>query len=529
MKHISPVKKTILVLLPLMGAVWAAFATRSGEPVFLGDAPCMFTVARYIVDGISLSNMAWWCIPSTHPPFLSWILAAGYALGVDPVEGMRYLNIFLYAANILLVEYIILEGTGYLLIALIGAYFAFTSPYTIIYSILAGNDALFLFFSLAVILLFYHYLKKPTNGSLVLLSITTAAALLTKYAALPFPIIISLEILLDRTKIRKEKIRSVLQFLCLSLAPLIALLAYNKHNFGYQTGRTLIYHHMALNEIAHFVNSIISNLVPNLIIHSNIICITILVIVLAIFPVYRLYIYKRDKYIQDYAAIISNFVFIFLLFVLFAHNFAENRSFSIGGERHLYLTAVLIPLFLVCMLNELRTQFKNNIKIYIALNIVFALFIVMRTKPALAEYRNIYIDGGRFHSVRDLPIMKYLHCMPIQRPAITNAYLDIAYYTNRKVYMFPEKKYLDELILYVNGLPAERKTVMSKKNKELYAEQVGDMLRILKDENALVVYCNPKKIHTDYSPDDVQLPAVVNKKLKLKCIYNGHDGIICEL
>jgi hypothetical protein len=153
-------------------------------------------------------------------PFLPASLTALGWLGLDPIDGIRLLNIGLFGASIALVA-LILRQLGVMPgFALLGALLIALSDNTIEAYSWAMSEALGITFSLFALLLALRYMKLRTWPWLLGSALAVAVAVLSRFAALPVAAAIGLWLLIwprDESLFRRARQAAI--FALLSLAP----------------------------------------------------------------------------------------------------------------------------------------------------------------------------------------------------------------------------------------------------------------------------------------------------------------------
>jgi hypothetical protein len=101
----------VLLLLAAMGAICVFYATAWGVGVS-PDSTLYLEAARNLLrgHGLTITTLDNLTRPLTHyPPLYPYLLYAGGRLGIDPMDGARWLSALLFGANIFLVGYAILK------------------------------------------------------------------------------------------------------------------------------------------------------------------------------------------------------------------------------------------------------------------------------------------------------------------------------------------------------------------------------------------------------------------------------------
>jgi len=177
---------TALSAFGLMGAVMLKIATPMGLGL-INDSTAYIAGARSLLQGTGYSEI-WLATdfePIIHyPPLLSSLLALIGLSGLDPMRGVRVLNILLYGSNIWLMGILGWKVTGFKLAGLLTAFYFVLDGVLLEIHAYALSEPLFIFFLISSIILIDLHFKKQSNTSLALAGIATGLALLTRYVGL---------------------------------------------------------------------------------------------------------------------------------------------------------------------------------------------------------------------------------------------------------------------------------------------------------------------------------------------------------
>jgi len=179
MKVMPPLKGSWIMgwlFLPIGGALLILTSTHRGA--FLGDDSYYYIKpARDALAGQGLH------VSSYFAPFIPLLLTGIGWFGIDPVDAIHYLNVFLFGLSVLLA---ILTATemgvqnGFALFA--GALFVFSDTLIENYS-WAMSEGLAFTLLLATFYLLFSYYRRPSTGKWVGAAAVAALACLTRYAA----------------------------------------------------------------------------------------------------------------------------------------------------------------------------------------------------------------------------------------------------------------------------------------------------------------------------------------------------------
>jgi len=235
-----------LLVLGLIGAaaIWSATWLGPG----LGSDS-----AVYVAGGQNLATghgLTWRTGPDTyrlsiHPPFYSAALAAFELLGVGAVAGSRLLGILAMAATAILAGWLVFQMTRSAVISLlIAGLLIGTADMVRTYSS-ALTEGFYIALFLASLCLTYRYLQKPTWHRLLVLALCASLLPLTKYAGLSAVAALGVVIALVKGKTRSTKVRHLLAYTAVALAPFALWTIGNVWQEGSGTGRPLTWNSVA--------------------------------------------------------------------------------------------------------------------------------------------------------------------------------------------------------------------------------------------------------------------------------------------
>ena len=229
-----------LLVVGIVGAAAIWSATRLG-PGLGSDS------AVYVAGGQNLATghgLTWRTGPDTyrlsiHPPFYSAALALFELLGIGAVPGSRLLGVLLFAATAVLAGWIVFQTThSSVLGLLIAGLLVSTADMVRIYSSTL-TEGLYIALTLAALCLAYRYLQRPTWPRLVILSLCASLLPLTKFAGLSAVAALGVAVVLAKGNTRSMKVRHLLAYTAVTLAPVGLWALGNIWQEGSGTGRPL--------------------------------------------------------------------------------------------------------------------------------------------------------------------------------------------------------------------------------------------------------------------------------------------------
>lgn len=243
---------TLLLLagLALAGMGLMAYITPYGMGL-VNDSIAYIGGARNILAGNGYSRLTGNGTPlpiSNYPPMLSIAIAAVSLAGLEALQSVEALNIFLFGANIFLTGFILLQITRQPAFALLGAlFFAVSEPLFRIHSF-AMSEPLYLFLGFLSLIFLKNSLEHSGWGWPVAAGALAGLAFLTRYVgvALFGTALLSFLVLLPAWK---ERIRSTLLFLAGGLPLVAAWLVRNLRVAENPANRLLAWHPIPADKI----------------------------------------------------------------------------------------------------------------------------------------------------------------------------------------------------------------------------------------------------------------------------------------
>jgi 4-amino-4-deoxy-L-arabinose transferase-like glycosyltransferase len=236
-----------LALLALLAGFLMIYATPQGLALE-NDSTAYIAGARSLMMGLGYSDI--WLDselePITHyPPLLSAILAvAGWLTGLDPMRGMRALNILLFAANTGLLGIIGYRLTGKPWAALLLSVLFMLNPLLFRVNMAAMSEPLFIFLSLAAFLALDIALKLENHrlfAGIALAGFLAGMAFLARYSALALVATLAVSIFLF-TAGWKDRLLRLLFFFAGVVPPILAWMIRNALVAENYTNRAMVYH-----------------------------------------------------------------------------------------------------------------------------------------------------------------------------------------------------------------------------------------------------------------------------------------------
>ncbi len=228
----TPVKSIlvlmILLVISLAGVVAIHYSTTWG-PWAYSDSTEYISAARSLLAGSGLGYMAasgHFVQYTLHPPLYPLVLSVLGLLRIDLLEGARWLNILLFGLTIFLsgvFVYAIFRNAWF---AIVLSLTLLTLPMFVDVSSGAMSETLLIFTSCLAIGLLTLYLGRRKTIFLAGSAIATALAILARYPGIVVAVACTLVLLVEGQTSWRLRLRNVVTFCVLSLAPLVAWLAW---------------------------------------------------------------------------------------------------------------------------------------------------------------------------------------------------------------------------------------------------------------------------------------------------------------
>lgn len=459
-----------LVLLALSGTFLILYATPQGMGLS-DDSIAYIAGARSLLDGQGYRE-AWLASnqPVTHfPPGFSSVLALVGLSGLDPLRGTRFVNALVFGANVFMLGLIgwritksqIAGGALALLLLVNGQLFRVHTT--------AMSEPLYIFFTLAAFLSFWHYFSEEqnkittqsatlapggSNGFLLLTAVLTAFAYLTRYAGLALlaTFLVSLFILHDTWR---KRFISIAIFLAGFVPFALAWSVRNRLLADNATNRSIVYHPVTAENLQLGLSNVAAFLLPveewrrELIKVPNLFAgiIGILIIVLLVWLLVKAW----KKFFQPASAtpevlsfIAALYIFGYLASILSSMTwFDASTKFQLRILAPVYVSLLIMLVYLGCWL----WQKQKTTPILLSL-IIFSLSL-FNFNETLTQLRK---GGQGYASFQwfDSEAMKFISQLPEDTRIYSNQVAPVYLYTGRPGYVLPD--FVDP----VTGLPRGR-------------------------------------------------------------------------
>jgi hypothetical protein len=510
-----------LLALALLGFFGVLIATRWGAGTS-PDSIVYIAGARNLATGrgFSLFSDNGAAEPITHhAPLYSIALAIFDLGGMDPLQAARWLNALLFAGNILLVGFVLLDlmqdqSAEARLAPVIGAGLMLSSLVWVEIHTMAWSESLFIFLTLSGFWALSRFLSRPSAGYLIGSAALIALAWLTRYIGVVLVATAGLSILLFSTRSLRRRITVAVLFALISAGPMVLWLLRNSLVGGTATSRELFFHPINRQQVGWALTTLGSwFMIPDN--SSGLIKVLPYLAMGLMIAVVLITKQKHSQRSKEWTGwvtlsalpllirIIMIFIPLYLAFLLVSLTFLDaNTPLDSRIFSPIYATGViLVTYFFVEGLEGLR---KAAFVRYILIGIVLA-FIVALAFTSIAYIQNGYADGIGFTSRwwRESPTLAALRNYPADQVVYTNAPEALYLYTQRSARVLPKK--------YESA---------NQRPNDNYDQELIQLKEQILDEGGIIVYFDPLIRSTLPSANEIL------EILELKVLEQTADGVI---
>lgn len=479
------------------------------------DSIIYIKVARNIISGQGLTIAPG--EPLTHyPPLYPAFLSIPGMVGFDALDGARWLHVFLFAVNVLLVGAIIYRQTnGSITAQIFGTLFMLSSLSMLDVHTMAWSEALFVMLVLGGLFALAEHLSYPENSTLLVTSaLFIGAACLTRYIGIAVVVSASLSILLLRNSDWRQNFKYASIYGLIGGLPMIFWLFRNRLMAGNLTDRVMKYHPIDLKRIFQGTSTVAEWLLlpENLSLPAKNSFIILLIFLLVSGSVLVFFKQKRNVHTMPAARIsyfpiisiivVAGYVLLVIVSISFfdAHTPLDNR-----------LLSPLFPLGIILFFT-LVTNVASRLRmilLHFLLVLILAGLLAYQVKTTLPYWHYTH-ENGRWYTGKDWQtsnILKIVRSLPE----------DIVLYSNG-----------NEALEFLTGKEVSAIAPMEApgsglKNEDLEPELLR-MQETLASSNGLLVYFNLIDWRWYLPTSDF-----LAQKLPLQVRYKGADGIIYQV
>lgn len=513
-------KVAVFSVLPIIGIVALLVGTRLG--IGANDDSSVYACAagNFLKgQGLSVVFPSGEIIPVRHfPPLFSTLLAGGMAIGADPLDVARGLNVLLFGANILMVGLLINAYSRSLWISLFGAFLTLTSIAIIYVHSMALSEPLFIFLGFFGLYLVAVYLRDERLSILIFASIFIALAFFSRYVGGSLVITGLIGILFYRKKIWKGRFIDAAIFFLISCLPMILWGIRSIHvsylaTFPVIILRKIAFHPVTIDHLKGGIEVITGWLLPGIIPIS-----LRLVIIAVAFGFFSLYLRLKQKKIghaeRDFTEeqlprllpLLLIFILIYVASLIISISFID--ALVPLNSRLLSPVYIAALIFSLCIFKKKLLIIKRSRNLFVICIISLTAFSVLSLYRTAIFFHDMYSNGLGYNSKtwRQSEIIEKVRNLNPKIPVLTNNPASIYILTGKITYLLPLK---------VN--PCTRIT------NNNYLSELFSMRTELENRNGVVVYF--KKAPELSFPLENEL----QENLSLYPIFKGTDGVIYKV
>ncbi len=495
--------------LAFIGSTVLLVSTRWGIGTY-PDSLVYIGVARSILNGDGarfLSDAGEFASVTQYPPLYSTVIAVFGMIGVDPLVGSRWLGALLFAANAVLVAYLVYRITSSYGASLLAAFFALSSfPMVFIHS-LALSEPLFIFLVFLGFSLLALYLQGSRPWMIYWASLCIGLSCLARYVGIAFILAGATAILCLTSGGWKKRLAHTTVFLFLSSMPLAAWVFRNLWFAGNAVNRTFGFHPPAVKDLLPATDTMGLWLFPTGIVdHFPWMSRSVLgIIFISLCWLTSKVNVSRSRHTQ------------LLVFCLFGYGIFLLTSFSFNDQplyfdtRTLALPYLAVMILAICLMTDwLRsTRAKGRSWGWFAFDCLIIVVSVVQMANGVVWLRYSYLNGLGLAAEqwRNSVLLKFVKNTEAPIFIASNA-PDIIYtLTGNRAAMIARK------VDPNTGLPNPR-----------YAVETAGLQEQLKQTNGVIIYFNAKD-RLWFLPSQGEL----EEKLPLQVVKTATDGVVYRI
>jgi hypothetical protein len=240
-----------ILILPVVAMALQLFMTRYGAGVSPDSVHYLASAENFSLGNglVHLGNDGNFVPLTLWPPLYPLILAGGSIIRLDPWTFARYLNTILFGLNILLLQTMLYKATNRTwAITLAGTAALLVSPTVLEVHSWVWTEPLAILLGFSSLLLLERYIDHQDNFSLAVASLLMALGILTRYAALAFPMMAVVFLLLYKRHLSlSERFKKIGILSLISFTPLALMMIRNAVFDQEAVGRDLSFNLQALS------------------------------------------------------------------------------------------------------------------------------------------------------------------------------------------------------------------------------------------------------------------------------------------
>lgn len=418
-----------LLLFSLAGFIAVAYATVWGAALS-DDSYFYISPARSLLSGQGFN------LTAKYPPALPLILSVIGLIGVDPLISIRWLNAILFSLDIFLLAAIIFSLTKSYAFSLIGAFLTLISSTLIMVHSWAMSEALFISFTLAGLLIYSIFQRSESREVPFFTGLFFGLAAATRYVGISLLLAGGIFWLVEPGRSFRARVRKVLIFSLVGVAPLVAWLIHNTLTAGQPISQEFGWYPMPASQWVSFLNTIFLWFIPGRFVHGKELywlagSVLIVAGVLGYFIfrtrkglVQQLYQSAGHKPVLLLLLCMASYVSILIVSRLF---YSDRIPMD---ER---LLSPLLAMGFVLLIWVFAQVWNRNRRLgYAVIGLVCAIMVITNLTRSIQMVQSYHEVGRGYASARDhiSETYAYLRNRP-QTPVYSNAWVAIYFWTGR--------------------------------------------------------------------------------------------------
>ena len=509
----------LVAVLGLIGIMTLLFSTRWGIGIS-PDSTVYICAARSLLNGVGLSVLSGSGkpIPMTHyPPLFPTTLSMIGIFGIDPLNGARWLNAFLFGTNILLVGLVINKYTRSIWPTIFGSFLMLSSISMLRIHSMAWTEPLFIFFALLGLFLLAAYMENPKLLLLMASSGAIALAFLTRYIGAVLVITGIVGIFFLSRKSRKTwygRLGDSAIFVVISSFPMAIWMVRNLYIAGSATNREIVWHPITSGYFKPAMSTLSTWLLlgrgPGIIRGIHFLVVVAGLLVLSILLLQRKRRLNTGESNRQYLAkmpfLLVTFLFFYGMFLIVSISLFDayialyNRTLS-----PIYVSGLV---FILCLAYRLLDSTEGVRALKVA-SIVICVALIVSYEIRAAIWAIHSHRGGQGYAGRGWQhseIVGRVRALPSGIPIFTNGVDAIYILTGRPAW----------------GIPSKVRASTRQVNNS-YLSELARMRDQLENSGGVLVYFNT--IKRCYFPSENEL----KEQLPLRLLIRAADGSIYEV
>jgi Dolichyl-phosphate-mannose-protein mannosyltransferase len=507
-------QRAAVAALSLFGACILFISTRWGIGLY-PDSIVYIGAARSILEGNGfrfLDDVGQFSPVIQYPPLYSYSVAAFALMGMDALEGARWISVLFFAANAVLMGNIAYRCTASYGAALIASFFAMTAfPPVYIHS-QAVTEPMFIFLIFLAFSVLARYLEHPRLWLLNAASLIIGLSCLVRYVGVAFVFTGAMVVLCLSNTSWKQRLAHSALFSVLASFPFIAWVGRNLWFADNAVNRTFGFHPPAFSDMLHATDTIGYWFFPSEIV-DTVPWISryglLLVLVFFCWLVVKVG-FPRSRYFQ----MISVCAVGYLAFLLIS--WCVNDQPLYLDTRTLALPFLAVMILAVSIITEWFRAARPATKSWrwFALDCALIFISLMQMINGAVWLRHSYLEGiglavERWRKSELLNLVKNNHTPDL---IFSNAPDFIYTLTGKRAALIPRKVIPDKSLK--NNVPNQQ-----------YVAEIASMKEQLENKRGVLIYFDDGDDRLWYLPSKSELEA----RLPLQVLKTASDGTVYGL